>query len=337
MAHPVPVVPYVNPDQQPHEVPRVVNPLNSGVFWNERKVTGIPQHAVGWLVANGWRVTRTVSDGTTVPPTISYEMETQQLQSDGPEGVVITLLNDYTREANYARDANNYRYRDVVRNWQNMIQSTQAHAEAETEQQNTCLGVYLDDLNAIDDITGLLTANSDAFEQTYNQHKTNASDRLDGLGSTELARITAQFAASLSVQQQQLIDSGLYNSAVNADIKARNTRDRDEQIQLLNDRLNREYLVNDHKLFDQYSGLAGFKMQSALAQMNAKVTQLEGHKRVHEENMKLMAYQLETRNNLLVGLYGFVERRDDIAPQWDKMTTMIAALGEAGGGSWIQP
>lgn len=330
----VPVVPSLNTLEDAHEVPKVLNPIKLGIHWLNRTITSIPQHSVGWLVANGWRITQTVVDNTTIPATFAYNMETDQLN---PETIVLALLNSYTAEANNARTANNDRYAEIISNWGDMVSSSQTHFKAETSQQNACLGVYLADLNALDDIDELLTTNSDSFDQKYNNHEATAIGRLDGLGSTELARITEQFAASLSVQQQQLIDSGLYNSAVNTDITARNTRDRDEQVQLLNDRLNREKLANDHQLFGQFSGLKQFKLQSALSQMNVKVTQLEGRKRIHEDNMKLMAYQLETRNNLLVGLYAFAERREDIAPEWDKMTTVMAALGEAGGGSWIQP
>jgi len=49
-----------------------------------------------------------------------------------------------------------------------------------------------------------------------------------------------------------------------------------------------------------------------------------------------MAYQLDERNKLLIGLYSFVERREDAAPEWRDMSTMIAGLGDSGGG-WLSP
>jgi hypothetical protein len=49
-----------------------------------------------------------------------------------------------------------------------------------------------------------------------------------------------------------------------------------------------------------------------------------------------MKYMLSERNQLLVGLYGFVERREDVAPKWEAMAQMVAGLGDAGGG-WISP
>jgi hypothetical protein len=49
-----------------------------------------------------------------------------------------------------------------------------------------------------------------------------------------------------------------------------------------------------------------------------------------------MAYQIDERNKLLIGLYSFVERREDVAPEWKDMASMIAGLADAGGG-WLTP
>lgn len=354
----------------------------------------------------------------------------------------------------------------------------------------------------------------------YSSHSTIAGGLLTGLGATELARINEEFAANLAIQLQNLVTRGLYTSTLAADITERNHRDRDEQIQLLNDRLNREQLDNQHKLFEQQrvmrtqkidnqnrlyeqqlgvrtrtldgttqlhsvrqevlryqaslisgvyellqetrnrvlagkqaiftardanyrlgievqsnlysrlqdvrlrtiesidriyqlrdvfakwengethrlyeqlqqveqlfleaverqhtakqevtrneiserdtllqqlqtalnsliggkerfstlllqnaSTLAEHKHRAIAERMDTAVRRLEGWKSIADENRALMAYQLDERNKLLIGLYSFVERRDDIAPEWKDMASMIAGLGDSGGG-WIQP
>lgn len=264
----------------------------------------------------------------------------------------------------------------------------------------------------------------------YDTHADTAIQFLVDLGTTEEARINEEFAASLSTQIQGLIDKGLYTSILETDITARNTRDRDEQIQALKDRLNREKFENQHQLYGQQvnmrtrrleeaarrqqismavngwkasqldrlleqlqqvdlkqaqgietqhsaqhdvsrvamsqrdtllgqlqaavSGIlagkekyAAMTMQNAaiLAEskhkliqekMNAAVARLDGWKDVADDNRKLMAYQLDERNKLLVGLYSFVERREDIAPEWKDMASMIAGLGDSSGG-WLTP
>lgn len=354
----------------------------------------------------------------------------------------------------------------------------------------------------------------------YLAHSVSATGFLNNLGTTDLARINEEFASRLSVQLQGLVSRGLYTSTLAADITERNHRDRDEQIQLLNDRLMREKLDNQHRLYDQqrttrtqtldnehrlydqrlgvrtrtldgksqvhsvrqdvlryqatlisgvysllqetrnrvlsgkqailtakdaserlglevqtrlYSelqdvrqkviestdriyqlrdiyakwdnsethrtyeqlqqvkqqfieaverqhaakqtvtraeisqrdillqqlqaaltGVLGGKerfssilMQNAnmlsehrhravVERMNTATQRLEGWKSVAAENRQLMAYQLDERNKLLIGLYSFVERREDISPEWKDMATMIAGLSDSGGG-WIQP
>lgn len=336
----------------------------------------------------------------------------------------------------------------------------------------------------------------------YETHAGIARAFLTNLGSTDLARINEQFAASLSAQLQQLTSRGLAASAIVADITARNTRDRDEQIQALNDRLAREKLEDQHRLYgqqvvvrgqkleglvrlqgvqqevlryqaslvtgthsllqetrnrilagkqaifaardanhkfgvelrtnlyaqlqdvrqrtidstervyqlrdvfskwkagetarlyeqlqqiesqyiaaigqqlgskqdvvraeisqrdnllqqlqtalngliqgkDRYaaalmqlaSNLAEHKHKAIVERMNTAASRLDGLRSTHDQNRALMAYQLDERNKLLIGLYSFVERREDAAPEWKDMSTMIAGLGDAGGG-WLTP
>lgn len=366
------------------------------------------------------------------------------------------------------------------------------------------------DLNTLKGQTQTLSSNHASdfssvlalLESDYNTHATTAREFLTGLGATELARINEQFAASLAAQLQQLTSRGLFSSAIVTDITERNRRDRDEQIQLLNDRLNREKLDNQHRLYEQQAsmrartldgkdrlhsvrqevlryqaslvtGIHGLlaesrsrvlngkqatftardanrkygietssmlyaklqdvrlrtiesldriyqlqdifakwenvetnrryeqlqqieaqflgaldkhvaakqdvnrsersqrdtllsQLQEALSsllsgkerystlllqnatqlaehkhraiaeRMNTAVQRLEGWKSIAEQNRVLMAYQLDERNKLLIGLYSFVERREDISPEWAEMTKMIAGLADSGGG-WLTP
>lgn len=336
----------------------------------------------------------------------------------------------------------------------------------------------------------------------YDVHADTARGFLNNLGATELARINEQFNANLSAQMQRLTSSGLSMSTINVDILARNQRDRDEQIQSLNDRLMREKLDNQHRLYEQQvamrsrtidgkmqihgveqevlryqaslvtgingllqetrnrvlagrqaifaardandkfnievrnalysqlqevrlriieslnqiyqlqdafekwsngertalyerlqqvesqhlagiekhhsarqavtgseiaqrdallqqlqtalngllsgkdryaalymqmsSSLADHKHKAIVERMNTAAARLDGRKMTADNNRTLMAYQLDERNKLLIGLYSFVERREDAAPEWRDLSTMIAGLGDSGGG-WLSP
>jgi len=360
---------------------------------------------------------------------------------------------------------------------------------------NDCTTVFDSYSGDYDEVLGLLV-------NDYDAHAILARDFLDDLGSTELARINEAFTASLTTQLQDLTNRGIYSSAVAVDFTARNVRDRDEQIAALNDRLAREKLENQHRLYGQQTAmraatmaghdrahsveqevlhykaaqitglyqlltatrertlnmnltlnglkdgnlrlnveikskvyelgqglqrllieeagrlqqlqqsvrqwtggqrdallgqiqqnvtqhLAGIDKQHAAQQdisrvamterdqllgqlqeavkgfltgkeryaattmqtastlgehqhrvivekMNEYAAKLEGRRGQHADAMKLMAYQLDTRNQLLIGLYGFVERRTDEGPSFKDLAQVCTALGDAGGG-WVTP
>lgn len=327
------VVPQQDPGQSVIDLPRIANPFWS-LWWTPQTVTGIPQESVGWLTSQGWRVTGVLQDQTTIPPTLTYTLTRSELQS---VEVLLSLCNSYTIAANEARDANETRYNEVVANWTEMISSSQTQFAEQVSQQNAAYGVYLTDLGAyIDEINQLTDDNRQRLTLEYAIHKDAAGGYLTGLGSTELARINEEFAAAKAEQLQDAINRGFYSSLIPVAIKERNTRDRDEQIQMLNDRLMREKLQNEHQLWEQFVNLSEGQQKLILDKMNANVMRLEGWKNVHVDNMRLLAYQLDERNKLLIGLYSFVERREDIGPEWKDMTSMIAGLADQAGG-WLTP
>lgn len=84
------------------------------------------------------------------------------------------------------------------------------------------------------------------------------------------------------------------------------------------------------------STLADHKHRAIAEKLQEAGARLDGWKTISAENQKLLAYQLDTRNNLLVGLYSFVERREDIGPEWKDMSQMIAGLADSAGG-WLTP
>jgi hypothetical protein len=73
-----------------------------------------------------------------------------------------------------------------------------------------------------------------------------------------------------------------------------------------------------------------------IEKMNEAAARLSGLSEKHAEDMVLMKYQLDERNKLLVGIYGFVERREDVSPTFENLAAICTSLGDAGGG-WISP
>jgi hypothetical protein len=289
-------------------------------WWNTEYITNIPQEGVNFLLAQGWVITGVTYDTTRTPP-IPYYSLTKQVFNNLV--VLQSLLNHYTVAYNDARWANTGRYADVIDNWTALIDNTEDYHDDQAADQNAFTTTYLANLNTyMTEVDGLIDTNVTTVES-------ETPFLLDGLGATEVARINEQFAASLSTQLQDLIDRGLYSSVVAADITQRNTRDRDEQLQKLYDQLNREKVDNSYRLAEQ-------RNQRISQKLSEFGVQLDTQYRIHGDNMKLMQYWLSERNQLLVGLYGFVERREDIGPTFGEFAQIAAGLGDSGSG-WVTP
>lgn len=243
--------------------------------------------------------------------------------------------------------------------------------------QTTSLNTYL---AAIDTLRGL-------FETDYTTHAATTRALLTGLGTTELARINEAFTASLNTELQRLTSSGFYVSTVSTDVTARNTREKNEQIALLNDKLNREKLDNEHKLYSQLTAvreealkIRGLYRQAqdeankwALQQYERKVVLLNEFTRAylsgqseyvnatnrtgselvqardrgihlalqarteynkgletdHTQTQRLIGWQLDTRNNLIAGLFRTMEGREDGYPGIESIGQLVGSLGDA--------
>jgi len=166
---------------------------------------------------------------------------------------------------------------------------------------------------------------TDAMAFDYTAHSSEATGFLTGLGATELARINEQAASSLSVQMQKLVSSGLYMSTIPVDVIERNWRDRDEQIQALNDNLNRQKFDNQHKLFEQQRVMRGQTMDNEhklYEQQRAMRGQtLDGKSQLHAVQQEVLRYQAslisgvysllqETRNRVLSGKQAIFAAKD---------------------------
>ena len=152
-----------------------------------------------------------------------------------------------------------------------------AQAEYDTMTSGLDLPAIIADIDsAMDDFDAAITT----FNTTYatlgatlltdfTTHQTLARGFLTDLGTSELARINENFANSLATQSQGLVDRGFYSSAITTDITNRNTRDRDDAIAALNDRLNREKLGNQHTLYEEQFKMRLGGLEAAMKAIDA--------------------------------------------------------------------
>jgi hypothetical protein len=169
---------------------------------------------------------------------------------------------------------------------------------------NTLLGSILADYTAQEStINGILTQADSIYtgHQTYYQgvlalllsdwaaHSGTTTALLQGLGTQEIVRINEQWDARKAAAQQELVDRGMFSSLEIVPTLAQVERERNMALTDLNDRLNREKVENDHKLYEQEVGV--------------RSKTLDGMDRLYTLDKEVLQYKAES----MTRLYGELE------------------------------
>ena len=344
-------------------------------WWTAASVTRVPETAVGWLTAQGWQVTATYAEedcGQTF-----YTMS-----RDGMNSWLIlqSMLNEYTLAYNEGREHNSVRYNDVVKMWVDAIERCRHHLDTTGDVSDAHIVVFDASMEAMVAtieseialaLADMTTAGAEMATQLtlylsrlnelqgmYDIHETTAEAFLTDLGVTETARINQKWDNTLAKNLQSLTDRGLYSSAIVTAITAQIEQYRSEELGVHNDRLNREKLDNEHKLYEQEVTLKGLDLdgrvkhnsalmtkaqfmvetrkQLALTVMQARMARMSGRMDIRDREEKLMLTQLSEHTNLAVGLWGFIERREDEYPALESISRLITGMADPGGG-WLTP
>ena len=174
------------------------------------------------------------------------------------------------------------------------------------------------------------------------ERKLNGVDRLQNLRQSVTQWNTSQrdslFAQLQQIQAQHLTGIASRN-ATSQDVSRVEMSERERLLGFLQDSVNG--VISGKGTYSQMtvqhgSTLAEHKHRAIAEKVNESVQRLASLQLTHEECLKLMQYQLDERNKILIGLYGFVERRDDVAPNFEMLVQVATGLGDAGGG-WVTP
>ena len=344
-------------------------------WWQSSTITRVPETAVGWLVAQGWQVTSTYAEEACGQN--FYVMSREGMNS---WAILQSLLNEYTFAYNEGRSHNQVRYDDVVAMMSDALTRARTHLDTTGDVSDAHIVIYEDQMDALvagieSEMATALTDMTDAdttldtqlslyltklnsLQAIYDTHEETAEAFLTDLGTAELARINELYDSNLAKTLQQLTDRGMSSSAITTAITTRNTRERNEAISLLNDRLAREKLENEHTLYQQEMALNGIVLDGRVKYNNAIMTKAQflvetrksiaqvisqvrmarvnGRMDIRDKEEKLMTYQLSAHNELAIALWSFIERREDEYPALESISKLITGLGDTGGG-WIQP
>lgn len=338
----------------------------------------IPGEAAPWMLAQGWQLSGMSYDSNTTPPTPYYNF----YRSGMATGAVLqSLVNVYTRQYNEGRYLNAARYNNIVTNWQSLIATSVQQLDVMAAVSNGNLGIAINRLDAVTPavdaaaVTDLaktatteaaLAAALEAYRIEFSTwlaelatYYSISTGLLTGLGATELTRINEACDARLAEVAQNLVNRGLYSSALLGSEQDRVERERNQHITELNDKLAREKVENErfnfqHKM-STLERMASAKLQIHDAKLRDAQTVQELRSRLialrletamnyarvvlekNTQEMQLMRYQVDTRSGLVIGLFGFEEKRFDLYPSMDVLAKLCMSLGDSAATSWISP
>lgn len=353
--------------------PKLFNSPYSPSWWTTVSATGITETSVGYLLAQGWTITRTY-----VTDDVTYYDLTKQVMMNWM--VLQSMLDSYTYAYNEGRDFNATRYNDLITSWGNLIVNTREQLDTQGDLSDAHMTIYattvtnlLSDLEAdillpeaeIEDVKGDINAQLDLYlvrlnelVANYDTHAALTRGLLTGFGTTETARINEQFDNLLSAAKQGMVNRGLYSSVLFATIQTRIERERSEALTKWNDTLSREKIDHEHKLFAELMDTkraeiagrttftaAALQKSSFYVESRTKLIGILLQGRIEKANAvlavrdredKTMAFQLDTYNNVVMALHAFQERSNFEYPELQSVTQVVAGLGDQSAG-WIVP
>ena len=173
------------------------------------------------------------------------------------------------------------------------------------------------------------------YTSDYGTHAALTRGYLTDLGTTELARINEQFNNLLAGNRQALVGRGLYAAALVTQTDARVERERSEAITSLNDRLNREKLEHEHRLYGELTSvrdknLAGQQYLHALDDATIKY-RADWTLKLHEQTVSFKQVVVGMRGSLLAAQNQFIDRQQAVEEKlfgWGQDARKASAAGK---------
>jgi hypothetical protein len=279
--------------------------------WYLTQVATVPEEIAPMMLAQGYEVVNywpaVNLPGISSPA--SFGMRRTSLRN--PQ-VVRDMLEKFTEAYNEGRSANETRYEDIIRIYTEMFDKSQDEMEIERDKINGEIVVHMTTLDRLE------ADYSDFFDEVRGD-----LNNLDFTMEADKKRVQDQFDSLVAASGQQLASRGFYSSALLASITAGIEERRALALTEISERLQRlraDVLLRKNQLYVDV-----LKMRAGLIETKLSLT---------DRKREFLRYRLDTRNNMLVSLLGFVERREDSYPGLGAMAQLASSLGESGSSAW---
>lgn len=229
-----------------------------------------------------------------------------QRQSFEHGDAIQAMLDRMTDAYNEGREHNDKRYEDLIDNLDDLIDKAQIHMDSAKIDLDDKIAMHLTTLSAL--------------ETEYDTFFDEVKADLNGLTVTleaDRTRVNDQFDALLSQSDQNLVNRGFYSAAMVSSIDAGIEERRALALTEISEREKR--LIAEIALRKNEVYVNVLQMRGGLIGQQMELT---------NRNQEFLAYQLDTRNNLALAMYGFVERREDDYPGLGDMAALATSLGD---------
>ena len=301
-------MPRINPTFQDIS-PITAESPNAGGWYFTSNIGGVPEEAVPFMLAQGFEINGVFQVDAFNPDVKAYSLTKTRLNN---AQVIYDLLQSFTEAYNEGRTANDKRYEDIIRLWTEMLDKGEEHIDgAKVELENEIV---------------LHMTTLDALETEYDTFFADVRDDLSNLNITlnaDRIRVNNQFDALVAAEGQRLASRGFYSAALISSITAGVEERRALALTEVSEREQR--LIADIALRKNQVYVDVLRMRSGIIDTKMGLT---------NRKQEFLKYQLDERNRTLVGLFGFVEKREDTYPGLGAMAQVSASLGESGSAAW---
>jgi len=270
---------------------------------------------IEWYMAQGWVVydkltwydphggTFAAGGGYAVT---KYSMSRRKLQA---ERVLQSMITEFTDAYNEGRQINNKRYDELVAIY------------------NVTLDRSQDELNLIEAADGpyelLFEAILSSMGTDFSGYEADVDGALDDYGDSMRLQINTRFDNELAKARSELVTRGMYNTTIWTCASAGIERERTLALTDLEDKLTKDQLALKDRV---YTLKADFRAKTLAARDRLRTQLGDG-----------ATARLNLRNQILLAMLNFMERRTDDYPGIDGLANIAAQLGYSEGAAVVAP
>lgn len=256
----------------------------------------------------------------------------------GNSQLLTTAFQDFQRAQDAARTANERRYEQLLQGFGGLNTQQNQNIGGITEGYNDRLGgatgQYADLLAGYGNVGAEANQEYSDLAALYGGLTNRTMGRLEGLGQTEAANIQERFARQAADADQDLISRGLSNTTVRPTVQRGIALDQSRAQTELAEQLAREKNAQDMATagmaLPALERFTGARSDLGMAGLQAGERFTGAQADLSEQGLQFSERGNQAQMDLGRALLGVIENRQDLYPDFNNLTQLAIAAGQAG-------